>query len=119
MIDTLASWYLSVVPSFAPDYWREPKPLEQAQMEYDDEVAGGFLNWFPSLSLTGKDVLDLGCGYGGRSVRYAELDMRSLTDIKPAERQCSEGREFAASRGSRCNICGRPWRVFATTDGLF
>ena len=42
-------------------------------MEYDDEIAGGFLKWFPSLSLRGKDVLDLGCGYGGRSVRYAEL----------------------------------------------
>jgi SAM-dependent methyltransferase len=68
-------------------------------MEYDDEVAGGFLNWFPSLSLTGKDVLDLGCGYGGRSVRYAELGVRSLTGIEPVARQCSEAREFAASRG--------------------
>jgi SAM-dependent methyltransferase len=97
MIDTLASWYLSIAPSFAPSYWREAKPLQRAQMEYEDEVAGGFLKWFPSLSLNGKDVLDLGCGYGGRSVRYAELGARSLIGIEPTERQCSEAREFAAS----------------------
>jgi SAM-dependent methyltransferase len=99
VIDTLARWYLSLAPSFAPGYWRETQPLERARMEYDDEVAGGFLNWFPALSLDGKDVLDLGCGYGGRSVRYAELGVRSLTGIEPAARQCSEAQEFAASRG--------------------
>jgi SAM-dependent methyltransferase len=99
MFDTLASWYLSIAPSFAPSYWRDAKPLERARMEYEDEVAGGFLDWFPSLSIAGKDVLDLGCGYGGRSVRYAELGARSITGIEPAERQCSEAREFADSRG--------------------
>jgi SAM-dependent methyltransferase len=98
MIDTLASWYLSIAPSFAPSYWRDPQPLERARMEYEDEVAGGFLNWFPSLSLAGKDVLDLGCGYGGRSARYAELGVRSLTGVEPAEHQCSEARDFAAGR---------------------
>jgi SAM-dependent methyltransferase len=95
MIETLANWYLSIAPSHPPGYWREPKALERAQMEYDDEIAGGFLKWFPSLSLGGKDVLDLGCGYGGRSVRYAELGSRSVTGIEPEERQCSEGRAFA------------------------
>jgi SAM-dependent methyltransferase len=64
-------------------------------MEYEDEIAGGFLKWFPSLSLSGKDVLDLGCGYGGRSVRFAELGSRSVTGIEPEDRQCSEAREFA------------------------
>jgi SAM-dependent methyltransferase len=99
MFDTLASWYLSIAPSFAPSYWRDAKPLERARMEYEDEVAGGFLGWwFPSLSIAGKDVLDLGCGYGGRSVRYAELGARSVTGIEPAERQCCEAREFADSR---------------------
>jgi SAM-dependent methyltransferase len=99
VIDNLANLYLSIAPSFAPSYWREAKPLERARMEYDDEVAGGFLKWFPSLSLSGKDVLDLGCGYGGRSVRYAELGVRSLTGIEPAARPCSEAQEFATSRG--------------------
>ena len=98
MMEMLATWYLSLAPSFAPDYWRDPKPLERARMEYEDEVAGGFLKWFPSLSLTGKDVLDLGCGYGGRSIRYAELGSRSVTGIEPEERQCSEAREFATLR---------------------
>ena len=95
-METLATWYLSLAPSSPPGYWRESKALERAQMEYDDEIAGGFLKWFPSLSLAGKDVLDLGCGYGGRTVRYAELGARSVTGIEPGERQCAEGREFAA-----------------------
>jgi SAM-dependent methyltransferase len=67
-------------------------------MEYEDELKGGFLGWFPALSLAGKDVLDLGCGYGGRSVRYAELGPRSLTGVETAEPQCREARAFAASR---------------------
>jgi SAM-dependent methyltransferase len=96
MMETLASWYLSLAPSSPPGYWRETKALERAQMEYDDEIAGGFLKWFPMLSVAGKDVLDLGCGYGGRTVRYAELGARSVTGIEPGERQCAEGREFAA-----------------------
>jgi SAM-dependent methyltransferase len=95
MIETLATWYLSLARASPPTYWLDPKPLERARMEYQDEVAGGFLKWFPSLSLTGKDVLDLGCGYGGRSVRYVELGARSLYGIEPANRGCLEAREFA------------------------
>jgi SAM-dependent methyltransferase len=95
MIETLARWYLSLARASAPAYWLAPKPLERATMEYEDEVAGGFLKWFPSLSLIGKDVLDLGCGYGGRSVRYAELGVRSLCGIEPAKRGCLEARDFA------------------------
>jgi len=95
MIETLATWYLSLARTSPPTYLLDPKPLERARMEYQDEVAGGFLKWFPSLSLTGKDVLDLGCGYGGRSVRYVELGARSLYGIEPANRGCLEAREFA------------------------
>jgi SAM-dependent methyltransferase len=95
MIETLATWYLSLAPSFAPDYWRQPKPLERAKMEYDDEVLGGFLDWFPSLSLAGKDILDIGCGYGGRTVRYAELGARSVCGIEPGEQSTLEARAFA------------------------
>jgi SAM-dependent methyltransferase len=96
LMQRLATWYLLLASSSAPEYWRETRALERAQMEYEDEIAGGFLKWFPSLSLAAKDVLDLGCGYGGRTVRYAELGARSVTGIEPGERQCSEGREFAA-----------------------
>ena len=96
-METLATWYLSLAPSFAPDYWRKPKLLERATMEYEDEVSGGFLKWFPSLSLVGKDVLDLGCGYGGRSVRYAVLGARSLYGIEPGEQSCAEARDFATA----------------------
>jgi SAM-dependent methyltransferase len=97
IMQSLASWYLSLAPSHPPSHLLVSKPLQRARMEYEDEVAGGFLKWFPSLSLAGKDVLDLGCGYGGRSVRYAELGARSITGIEPVERHCSEAREFALS----------------------
>jgi 2-polyprenyl-3-methyl-5-hydroxy-6-metoxy-1,4-benzoquinol methylase len=95
MIDNLGTWYLSIAPSYPPGYWREPRSLERAQMEYEDEIAGGLSKWFPSLSLSGKDVHDLGCGYGCRSVRFAELGSRSVTGIESEDRQCSEAREFA------------------------
>jgi SAM-dependent methyltransferase len=104
MMEALATWYLSLAPSFPPSYLRNPKPLERARMEYEDEVAGGFLKWFPQLSLTGKDVLDLGCGYGGRSVRYAELGARSVHGIEPVEPACSEAREFAALRNIKATF---------------
>jgi len=97
LMERLAAWYLLLAPASPPEYWRDTKVLERAQMEYDDEIAGGFLKWFPLLSVAGKDLLDLGCGYGGRTVRYAELGARSVTGIEPSERQCSEGREFAAA----------------------
>lgn len=99
MMARLAAWYLSLAPASPPGYWLETRALERAQMEYDDELRGGFLKWFPSLSLTGKDVLDLGCGYGGRTVRYAELGARSITGIEPGDRQCEEGRRFSGLHG--------------------
>jgi SAM-dependent methyltransferase len=104
MIETLARWYLSMAPSSAPNFWRTAKPLERARMEYDDEIESGFLKWFPSLSLAGKDVFDLGCGYGGRSVRYAELGARTITGLEPIPQHCAEAREFANQRGIKATF---------------
>jgi SAM-dependent methyltransferase len=94
----LAKWYLGLAPTSAPSYWTTPKLLERARMEYEDEVSGGFLKWFPSLSVVGKDVFDVGSGYGGRAVRLAELGARSVTGLEPSHRHCDEGRAFARSR---------------------
>jgi 2-polyprenyl-3-methyl-5-hydroxy-6-metoxy-1,4-benzoquinol methylase len=94
-----ARWYLSLAPVSAPNYWRTPQPLECARMEYEDEIAGGFLKWFPRLNLRDKDVFDIGSGNGGRTVRYAELGARSVTGLEVFERCLEESRQFAELRG--------------------
>jgi SAM-dependent methyltransferase len=96
----IAKWYLSLAPAFAPTYWCSPEPLERARMEYEDELAGGFLKWFPNLDLQNKDVFDIGCGYGGRTVRYAESGARWVTGLEVSDSAVAESREFARSRGA-------------------
>lgn len=95
---SLARKYLSLAPASAPSYWTDPKPLERSLMEYDDEVAGGFLKWFPDIDLTGKKIFDIGSGYGGRSVRFRELGAKSVTGLEINERMVREASEFAASK---------------------
>ena len=68
MLETLATWYLSLARRSAPAYWRTAKPLERATMEYEDEVGGGFLKWFPSLSLAGKDFLISAAGLAAEAL---------------------------------------------------
>jgi SAM-dependent methyltransferase len=104
----IARWYLSLAPGSAPEYWRERIPFQRARMEYDDEVAGGFLDWFPQLDLRGKDILDLGCGYGGRTVRYAELGARSVSGNEVTERSCQEAHEFGEHKSVSLKIVLAP-----------
>jgi SAM-dependent methyltransferase len=70
-------------------------------MEYADEVRGGFLEWFPQLTLTAKDVLDIGCGYGGRPIRYCELGARRVVGLEVTSRAVREAEEFAKRKGVR------------------
>lgn len=95
----LAKWYLSLAPASAPTCWRSPAPLERARMEYEDELAGGFLKWFPNLDVRNKDVFDLGCGHGGRTVRYVELGARWATGLEVSDSAVRESQEFARLRG--------------------
>ncbi len=94
----LAKWYLYLAPSSAPKLWREARPLERAQSEYDDEIKNGFLRWFPGLKLEGKDVFDLGCGYGGRSAFFAER-AKSVVGLEISQKMVDEAARFAQSRG--------------------
>lgn len=72
----IAKAYLKLAPAFPPKRWTAPQPLERAQIEYDDEVAGGFLKWFPGVNVRGFSIFDIGSGYGGRPARYRELGAR-------------------------------------------
>jgi|GEM_PF-733497 len=85
----------------------DPLPvIRRGLIEYEDEVNGGFFRWIGRSAhlLSGKDVLDLGSGYGGRAVRYSELGARSVIgiDIKfQAVRKAVELSRFKQSNNSR------------------
>jgi len=68
-------------------------------MEYDDEIAGGFLKWFPGVNFTGMSVFDIGSGYGGRSARFRELGAGSVVGLEIFPRMVDESRAFAQSKG--------------------
>ena len=91
--------YLKLAPAFPPNHWTAPKMLERARMEYEDEVAGGFLKWFPGVNLSGLSVLDIGSGYGGRPARYRELGARKVVGVEVLPRMVEESRAFAESKG--------------------
>jgi SAM-dependent methyltransferase len=84
MLVPLAKWYLGLLPVQIPEYYENRRPLQRAQMEYDDECGSqGFHAFFGGrLRVEGKDVLDFGCGYGGRAIRYKELGGRSVIGIE-------------------------------------
>jgi SAM-dependent methyltransferase len=94
-----AKAYLKLAPAFPPKHWTAPRALERAQTEYEDEVAGGFLKWFPGVSLSGLRIFDIGSGYGGRSARYSELGARKVVGLEIFPRMVEESRAFAESRG--------------------
>lgn len=58
-----------------PDYEGKNQDLPRGEYEYDNrgfwEAFGGTVT---ESDLAGKDVLDVGCGWGGKTVRYAERD---------------------------------------------
>jgi SAM-dependent methyltransferase len=111
---SLAKSYLSLFPVELQDYQTQRKPLQRASMEYEDEKnTRGFQVFFDGftepLDVRGKRVLDFGCGYGGRTVRYAELGAASITGIEILTEMVEEARAFAASKGIAANFleaCG-------------
>lgn len=74
----------------------------RAAAEYADEAAFGFERYFGRTAeglFSGRDVLDLGCGYGGRPVRFAELGTRSVSGVEVSEEIVDHARSFAAEQG--------------------
>jgi SAM-dependent methyltransferase len=99
----LAKLYLSLFPAYPPAYNFEPKPLLRASMEYNDELKEGFTHWFnifhnEQIDFRGKRVLDLGSGYGGRTVRYKELGASQATGLEVGSKYASEALMFSRRR---------------------
>jgi SAM-dependent methyltransferase len=65
--------------------------------EYQDELNVPFGRYFGlgDELFQGRDVLDLGCGYGGRAVRFLQLGARSVVGVEVEEEKILSAREFA------------------------
>jgi SAM-dependent methyltransferase len=100
---SLAKRYLQLKPVRAPDYLTNGRPLERAQMEYDDERGPEGFHCIFNFDLRDKDVLDLGCGFGGRAVYYREMGARSVIGIEPDQKNVAEAREFGILRNAQIN----------------
>jgi len=96
----LAKRYLQLKPVRVPEYMIKAHPLERAQMEYDDERGPEGFHRIFNFDLRSKDVLDLGCGFGGRTVYYKEMGARSVVGIEPDQKNVDEALEFARARGA-------------------
>lgn len=78
---------------------REPEQrFRQALMEAAN--VGGFYQIFPELpvALAGKDVLDFGCGYGGKTIEFAR-HARSVAGVEPFPNMIALAKAFAEWRG--------------------
>lgn len=78
----------------------DARPFPQAESERDgfDEL----FRFFPALDLraqiAGRDVLDLGSGYGGKTVEYKRTcGARSVSGTEPHPRMIDLSRQYAAS----------------------
>lgn len=102
----IAKWYLNLLPAYPGEYLLREVPFEKPMMEYSDECSEfGFHRLFNhSLEFEGKSVLDLGCGNGGRTVRYKELGASRAVGLEVSQKMVVEARDFAASRGVEIEI---------------
>ena len=75
---------------------------DRAAGEYAAEVSFGFHRYVglgPEL-YHDKDILDLGSGYGGRTVRFTELGARRVIGVEVHDEMVQAGTRFALERGS-------------------
>jgi SAM-dependent methyltransferase len=89
-------------------HWFPPRetifkdPAPRAAAEYEDERHFGFHEFFgsgPEL-FAGRDVLDLGSGYGGRPIAYLERGAKSVTGVEIEDELVEHSRAFAKDRGA-------------------
>jgi SAM-dependent methyltransferase len=77
----------------------EDRPAQEYAAEgYPDGFRRHFDERFPDL-FADADVLDLGCGFGGRTVRFLEYGARSVVGLEVTEEHVRHAEAFAAERG--------------------
>lgn len=75
------------------------------QALFERDVIGHFYHCFPDLDevIAEKDVLDFGCGYGGKTVEYARK-AKSAAGVEPSPTTVRLASDYAAHAGCR-NVC--------------
>ena len=78
---------------------------ENATFEYEHECEWPFWRFFGRGQelFEGCDILDLGCGWGGRPVRWLEVGAKSVFGVEVSENQVSLARAFA-ERKKQCSV---------------
>jgi SAM-dependent methyltransferase len=90
----------------------DTRPFPQADSEraqFED-----FFGFFPDFDLKGalrdKEVLDFGCGYGGKTVEYKlQCEAKRVCGVEPFEHVIELSRKYAESRGAHgveFKVCG-------------
>ena len=103
------------------DFGATPEQLESAdpavrfrQAFFERDVIRHFYHCFPDLDeiIAGKDVLDFGCGYGGKTVEYARK-ANSAVGIEPFDTIIELATDYAADAG-----CGNVQFRVCTQDRI-
>src|SRR4051812_17298644 len=74
----------------------------RASSEYQAEITGPPVHWYLGLDesmFAGRDVLDVGSGFGGRSVRFLEYGARSVVGVELDSDHTEEAATYARERG--------------------
>ena len=78
--------------------------MKRSQEEFEDEQAGGFLKFFESVDgfddVTVATVLDLGCGFGGRTIEFERRLKAHTIGLEINQRVGAIAHRFAESKGA-------------------
>jgi SAM-dependent methyltransferase len=69
-----------------------------------DELWSLFAGLASPDDVRGRRVLDLGCGYGGKTMHYAAIGAAEVTGVEPDEAVVEQCRAIANARGSRATF---------------
>ncbi len=94
---------LWIFERFPPEYDIFTEAAGRAESEFESETeAAPFSAWFgmsPTELFDGREVLDVGSGYGGRPVRYLDYGACRVAGVEISEKIVASAREFALERG--------------------
>ena len=100
----------------------DTRPFPQADFERDhfDDFFKMFGDYPLYESLRDRDVLDLGSGYGGKTVEYkVRCEARRVSGVEPFENMIESARKYAQSRSADVELKVCPQTEIPYPDGSF